>query len=116
MSPDNAWLRDMVKHARKALERTAGITREQFLADTDKHLAICYLIMVIGEAAAQVSDETRASMPNLAWGQIVNMRNRLIHHYFKTDLQKVWDVVEDDLQPLIDTIEPYLQQNPPPTA
>ena len=113
MESDNAWLFDMVKYARQALERVQGVSHDQFIADIDKQLAVTHLVMIVGEAAAQVSDEKRKEFAALPWGQIVNMRNRIVHHYFKTDLEKVWEVVENDLQVLIDTLEPYLKANPP---
>ncbi len=33
------------------------------------------------------------------------MRNRLVHDYRNVDLRKVWDVLEEDLDPLIVAIE-----------
>jgi len=38
----------------------------------------------------------------------MRMRNRLVHHYFKVDLDLVWDVVITDLQPLLQAVEEYL--------
>ena len=40
------------------------------------------------------------------------MRNRLVHHYFKVDLDLVWDVVQVDLTVLATAIEGYLSRSP----
>ncbi|HET6387632.1 MAG TPA: HepT-like ribonuclease domain-containing protein [Armatimonadota bacterium] len=70
--------------------------------------AVELLIIIIGEAAGKVSSEARARLPNVPFTEIVRMRNRLVHHYFKVDLDLVWDVVITDLQPLLQAVEEYL--------
>ena len=106
MSTDDSWLLDMLTYARLARERIADVTREEFLADVDKHLAVTHLVMIIGEAAAQVSNERRAALPAVPWGQIVGTRNRIVHHYFKVDFEILWNIVENDLPTLIAQLEP----------
>lgn len=36
------------------------------------------------------------------------MRNRLIHEYFRIDIEKVWDTVRNDIPVLITIIEPLV--------
>jgi uncharacterized protein with HEPN domain len=102
---DPAWLADMLQAAREALVHAGEMTREEFLADLRTQRAVELMIMIIGEAAAQVSDESRTHLPNLPWRQIVAMRNRLVHHYFRIDLDLVWDVIRNDLPVLISALE-----------
>ncbi len=53
-------------------------------------------MLVIGEAAAQLLDEhsglihTRTDIP---WHQMKGMRNRMVHGYFETNLELVWETV-----------------------
>ncbi|MEK9662499.1 MAG: HepT-like ribonuclease domain-containing protein, partial [Alphaproteobacteria bacterium] len=60
--------------------------------DSDRMLlfALVRAVEIIGEAAARVSDETRAGLPDIPWQQIVSMRNRLIHAYFDIDRDVLW--------------------------
>jgi uncharacterized protein with HEPN domain len=46
-------------------------------------------IQIIGEAAAGITQETRMLAPDIPWGQIVGLRNALVHAYFNID----WDAV-----------------------
>lgn len=57
-------------------------------------------ILIIGEAAARVSQELRAIHTEIPWPQIVAMRNILVHAYFSVDVEEVWAVVERDLPDL----------------
>lgn len=71
--------------------------------------AIVNVLQIIGEAATQVSVETRRSMPGVRWADIVGTRNRLIHAYHEVDLNIVWDTVEIDLPPLVALLEAWLK-------
>lgn len=108
MVSDKAWLYDMLLYARKAVDLTQGFDRDRFLTDTRTHLAVIHTIVIVGEAAAQVTDESRSLLPEIPWGQIVGMRNKLIHHYFKTDLEILWKTLQDDIPVLIQAIEQLL--------
>jgi len=36
------------------------------------------------------------------------MRNRLIHEYFRVDVEKVWDTVKEDIPLLVSELEPIV--------
>ena len=62
---------------------------------------MCWRISVIGEAVWRLSDEARASFPDIPWGRIAGMRNKLIHEYDHIDFDLVWDTVQSDLPALV---------------
>ncbi len=74
--------------------------------------AIVRWVEIVGEAAANVSEETRARHPNVPWTDIVAMRNRLIHAYPDVNLDLVWGVVERDGPRLRAAIEEVLGDGP----
>jgi uncharacterized protein with HEPN domain len=63
---------------------------------------------LIGEAATRVTPSTRLAHPSIAWHQIIGMRNRLAHEYFRVDLELVWHVVTNELPALISALEPLV--------
>lgn len=71
--------------------------RRAFLADPRTQDAVIKNIQVMGEAVRGVSAATRAAHPEIPWSDIAGMRDRLVHGYFRVDLDVVWDVVENDL-------------------
>ncbi|MHB0999458.1 MAG: HepT-like ribonuclease domain-containing protein [Armatimonadota bacterium] len=97
-------LRHMLEAAEQAVLFVQGKDRSDL--DTDRMLsfAIVRAIEIMGEAAGKVSHESRENLSNLPWHSIIAMRNRLIHAYFDTDLDRVWETVTDDLPPLINSL------------
>jgi uncharacterized protein with HEPN domain len=98
-------LRHMLDAAMEARSFVSGKRRADLDQDRMLTLSLVKCIEIIGEAAAQVTEEGRKDVPGIPWPGISAMRNRLIHAYFDVDLDRVWDSVVDDLPPLIAEIE-----------
>jgi uncharacterized protein with HEPN domain len=60
--------------------------------DRDRLLAFAMAraLEILGEAASKVAPETRRSMPQIAWTQIIAMRNRLAHAYHDLNYNIMW--------------------------
>ncbi len=81
----------MVVAATQACEYTESRKREDLLTDSMLLHALVRVIEIIGEAARHVSDELKLNNPEIAWVDIIGMRNRLVHVYFCVDYDVVWD-------------------------
>ncbi len=99
----------MVDAAKEALSFVAGREREDLDKDRMLALALVRSMEIVGEAGAMVSSEGRAEITGIPWREIVAMRNRLIHAYFDVNLDVVWETVQNDLPPLISTLEKALR-------
>jgi uncharacterized protein with HEPN domain len=110
---EDLYLGDMLQYAREAQSLTARHDAESFEKDRMLQLAITYLVQIIGEAAANVSDERRAALPQLPWDQMRGMRHRIVHDYTRVSFRVVWDVVEHDLPQLIAALETLTPTEPP---
>ena len=113
---DRVRLQHMLDHACEAV----GLLRERSRADLDsdrlRQLALTRLIEVVGEAATRVSGETQVRLPQIPWGQVVSMRNRLIHGYASVDLDILYQTVVQDLPVLVAELQPLLRPSPPPAS
>ena len=47
--------------------------------------------------------------PEIPWRQIKDMRNHIAHGYFDINSDFVWDVIQNDLQPLLEAIEYFIK-------
>ena len=108
MERDLALVLDIVTYARRALEFTRGMTWEQFSADVKSQNAVQYALLVIGEAAGKLSSEFRSLHAELPWPKITTLRHRLVHDYPRIELPKIWAVVQNHLQSLLEALEPLL--------
>lgn len=105
---DDAYLLDMLIAAREAREFSTGLSWDEFRNSTLHQHAIAKALENIGEAARKVSDETKAAHPEIPWNQIVALRHRIAHDYFRLDLVRIWEIVQEDVPALIDQIEPLV--------
>jgi uncharacterized protein with HEPN domain len=108
MSRDDAYLVDMLEAARTVQRFTEEVTWEAFSSDEVLQTAVLYLVQTIGEAAANITEETRLAYPAVPWRSMVGMRNLLVHRYWEIDLRRVWSVVTDHLPALIQALQPIV--------
>ena len=64
-------------------------------------------IEIIGEATRALRRHSHRSSRD-SWRDMADMRNKIIHDYFRIDLEVVWDVVTHDLRPLRQQIDGLL--------
>jgi len=108
MARDEAYLLDILIAARKALAFVEGMTWENFSQSELHQNAVMRPLEIIGEAASHVSEPMRRAHPEIPWAEMIGMRHRLIHEYFRVDLRVVWETVQRDLPRLIALIEPLV--------
>ena len=70
--------------------------------------AVVRNLEIMGEATRGVSESTKRAHPEIPWRDISDMRNKVIHDYFRVDLAIVWTVVERDLPALREQIATLL--------
>ncbi len=107
MRDDTERLRD-IQEAAADIQKYAQLGREKFAADELIQTWIIHHLLVLGEAAAAISDDFKQQHPDIEWPRIIGMRNILVHHYFGVDLDVVWSVVERDLPDLQRSVDSLL--------
>jgi len=88
-------------------------TKETFLDDRLRKLAVWKLIEVVGEALRQ-ADATEpavtARIPDLR--EIIDTRNRITHGYDSVDFGLLWDIVRDEIPSLHSVLTTLLLEAP----
>ena len=75
--------------------------------------ADCMLIEAIGEGMKQIDERTKGTLlpsrSEIPWKAVKGMRDRIAHGYFDINSDFVWDVIKNDLPPLRDAIEFFIE-------
>lgn len=100
---DALTLRQIIDAGEAILEFTSG-GREGFLADRRTRDAVVRNLEIIGEAVKRLSPATREAHPDVRWRDIAGLRDFAIHRYDWVDFHEIWRIVENDLQPLLESV------------
>jgi len=108
--PEEERLRLQAMAERIALVRSWAeeMNEAEFQADPMARDAIAMSLLVIGETARRVTDETKRRAPGVPWPAIVSLRHRIAHGYETVDHGLVWQIVRQDLPSLALAIEELL--------
>jgi len=97
---DSIYLRHVLDAIVTVEEYLKGVSESKFKATKLLQDGAIRQIEIIGEAVRHVSKDLQKTYPEIPWQDIAGMRDKLIHHYFGVDLEKVWLTVKEDLPPL----------------
>lgn len=102
MSP-RAWqqrVQDILAAIREIQSFVGGQTFDQFANDTRTLKAVLADFTIIGEAAGHIPEDVQDANPKIAWRQMRDMRNIVVHVYFAVNPRIVWDTIHNDLPAL----------------
>jgi len=105
MERDREYLLDILEAARLVLNYIGEKTKKEFLNDLQCQDAVIRRLEIIGEAAGRISEETKRAFSNLPWGEMIGMRNIMIHDYDDVDIVIVWETVQNDIPSLISALK-----------
>lgn len=108
MQRDREFLLDIFEAAKLAIFYVGEKSKEEFLRDTQCQDAVIRRFEIIGEASRRISDEIQSDFPDLPWGEMIGMRNIMIHEYDDVDIGIVWKTVKSDLPRLIEVMKEIL--------
>lgn len=80
-----------------------------FLKDEKSIDAVTRNFEIIGEAISNLPEDFKKKYPNVSWRNIKDMRNSVIHQYWKVDLEIEWEFIETKLDILEKQIKEILE-------
>lgn len=106
---DKLYVYDIAECCRKIEEYLNGVTEEDFKNNAMLQDALVRNIEIIGEASKNLSEETRENNPQIEWRDIMRMRDKIVHHYFRLNLETIWQTATQDIPKLKPEIEKILE-------
>ncbi len=89
------------------------ISTQDFTSNKVLSRAVLMNLIVIGEAASHVDQETRAGAADIPWRKIIGFRNVAVHGYFELDMGQVFQISKQDLPMLRQNVAELLRRNNP---
>ena len=80
---------------------TAGMNQEAYLADSKTQRAVERNLQIVGDAAHKLSAALKEAHRDVPWDGIYAARNVVVHHYFGVNQKILWDILQEDLEPLL---------------
>ncbi len=102
---DKLYIFDIKKCCQKIEEYLENVTEDDFLKNEMLQDALVRNIEIIGEASKNLSAELRKENPQIAWREIMRMRDKIVHHYFRLNLDVIWQTATEDIPNLKPEIE-----------
>ena len=99
------YIDDMREFAHKVLLYTEGFDQERFVNSGINYDATLRNLELIGEAANQIPEATRATMPQIQWRQMIAVRHRVADGYLGLDDDTLWNNICTDVPALIVELE-----------
>lgn len=97
-------LADRVRHILEAIRQIqaalSGVEYTQFERDLLLRLAVERLLEIVSEASKYIPADIKAADPDVPWRKVTDFGNRLRHAYHTIDAAIVWQIANEDLEPL----------------
>ena len=106
---DRLSLLNMRDAAVDAINFSSGYTHADFEKNEMLESALVKAVEMIGEAANHVSEHTRLLAPAIDWGDMIGMRNKLVHGYRNINYDVLWEVITDKLPPLVTALNRLIE-------
>lgn len=98
---DKAYLWDMITASEDIMSFIDGITVHEFSQDKKTRFAIERQLLVLGEAAKHVSEETKNEFSEIAWRKIIGLRNIIAHEYGDVIIERIWNICKKNIPELL---------------
>ncbi len=111
MNRDAAHLAYILESIPLILELAAKEGRARYDEDWVIRSAILQRLQTMSESVTKLSEEVKQRFPEIPWHKIRTFRNALAHGYLaEIDDNLVWQVIQDELKPLQQILQPYFEE------
>jgi uncharacterized protein with HEPN domain len=111
--PGRDWtlrVRDILEAIAAIRKYTAGMTFQNFAEDRKTVDAVIRNFIIIGEAANHVPEDIMEKYSDIAWRDMRDMRNIVVHEYFGVNDAILWETLMRNLPPLVSLLQGVLEQ------
>ena len=87
----------MLDAMERIIELSRGLEREQLRRHEGTTEMILFNLMVLGEAANNITREFAAQNPDVDWKGLAGVRHKIVHDYADIDYDTIWYILQNDI-------------------
>ncbi len=99
MKNDQTYL-DHILESIGWIENFTSEGREAFFKDRKTQSAVLRELQTLAESTQRLSDDFKRGYPDIPWQNMAGFRNVIVHDYLGIKLERVWQIIEEDLPSL----------------
>ncbi len=93
------FLKDMLDAVERIEEYTERLDIEDFKENRLVLDAVIRNLEIIGEGVGCIPKEMQEDHPEVPWKKVRDFRNNVVHRYWTVDVDILWDIIENKLDP-----------------
>lgn len=90
---DLIYIEDILTSMKHLEDHVTGVKPDIFYESIDIQDKALFRLILIGEEANKVSDETKKLHPEIPWRKIIGLRNIIVHDYSGVALERIWNTI-----------------------
>ncbi len=110
MKDNKVFLRHILDEVDYLIKESKGLTLEELMKNETLKRAFLRSLEVVGEASKNISTDFREKYPQIKWRELAGLRDKLIHHYFSVNWNRVWDVIKNWIPEIKEEIKRILNK------
>ncbi len=109
MKDDTIYLKLILECIQK-IEEDIACGHKIFMSTHLYQDAVLRNLHILSESSQRISENLKENSPNIEWKSISAFRNVLVHDYLGIDMDRIWQVITDDIPVFKESISKILTQ------
>ncbi|MFA5553535.1 MAG: HepT-like ribonuclease domain-containing protein [Phycisphaerae bacterium] len=99
MKDDSVYLRYILDCISR-IEENASSGKDEFMASHTIQDAVLRNLQTMTESTQRLSESLKEAHPEIEWHYISAFRNVLVHDYLGIDIEKIWEITQNEVPKL----------------
>ena len=100
-------MKSAISEIRKLLE---GKSVNSLMSDAATRAAFERFLEILSEASRHIPDDLKEEFSEIPWRQVADLGNFIRHVYHKVDIEVLWSIYENDLDPLENVVGKLIER------
>ena len=100
-------MQSAISEIRKLLE---GKSVNSLMSDAATRAAFERFLEILSEASRHIPDDLKEEFSEIPWRQVADLGNFIRHVYHKVDIEVLWSIYENDLDPLENVVGKLIER------